>query len=426
MAAVGLRLAHRRIGCKPPPPGLAPRLVRCEEVGKVDRPHPRPDAAGAAEVGNARFRADPRAGEDDTIRRASSIIRRSSATSGSIVLLHSPACVHQRACAGCNSVAAPHAVRGTSRNEKRPRNALPCRKQLSARPASRPAWLIDSADFWRLWFVGLVVFVVRWVETVAVGVFVYQHTGSAFIVAMMTMLRLLPMGLFGAFLGAIAERMERRTTLIVVVASMVATSLTLATAGAPAPARGLAPRGRQLHQRHRLGDRQSGAAGDDRRGGRRRADGHRDVGRCRRQQRQPHGGADDRRPAARRRRHRRRVHVERGAVRDRRGGGVPRALSQQLSADHSGIRARAHRRGLAAGARRPAADRHADRHSDLQRVRLAVHQHGAGDRPGPAAARTRGHRHPGQHGRHRRVRRRGADGDVLPPALLPRTPMSAA
>ena len=97
-----------------------------------------------------------------------------------------------------------------------------------ARAANRPAWLIDSADFWRLWFVGLVVFVVRWVETVAVGVFVYQDTGSAFIVAMMTMLRLLPMGLFGAFLGAIAERTERRSTLILVTASMVITSLTLA------------------------------------------------------------------------------------------------------------------------------------------------------------------------------------------------------
>jgi MFS family permease len=101
-------------------------------------------------------------------------------------------------------------------------------KTATARPADRPAWLIESADFWRLWFVGLVVFVVRWVETVAVGVFAYQQTGSAFIVAMMTMLRLLPMGLFGAFLGAVAEKMERRTTLIIVVASMVATSLALA------------------------------------------------------------------------------------------------------------------------------------------------------------------------------------------------------
>jgi MFS family permease len=99
---------------------------------------------------------------------------------------------------------------------------------VARRAAGRPAWLIDSADFWRLWFVGLVVFTVRWVETVAVGVFVYQDTGSAFIVAMMTMLRLLPMGLFGAFLGAIAERVERRTALILVTVSMVLTSLTLA------------------------------------------------------------------------------------------------------------------------------------------------------------------------------------------------------
>ena len=108
------------------------------------------------------------------------------------------------------------------------RNVFHVADTTLARPASRPAWLIDSADFWRLWFVGLVVFVVRWVETVAVGVFVYQHTHSAFIVAMMTMLRLLPMGLFGAFIGAFAERMERRTTLILVVSSMLITSLVLA------------------------------------------------------------------------------------------------------------------------------------------------------------------------------------------------------
>jgi MFS family permease len=83
-------------------------------------------------------------------------------------------------------------------------------------------------DFWRLWFVGLVVFVVRWLETIAVGILVYQRTGSAFVVAMMTMLRLLPMGLFGALLGALAERIERRTALIVVILMMGSTSFTLA------------------------------------------------------------------------------------------------------------------------------------------------------------------------------------------------------
>jgi MFS family permease len=85
----------------------------------------------------------------------------------------------------------------------------------------------EFADFWRLWSVGLVVFVVRWLETVAVGVVVYQRTNSAFLVAMMTMLRLLPMGLLGAFLGAWAERIERRTTLIGVVLLMGANSAVL-------------------------------------------------------------------------------------------------------------------------------------------------------------------------------------------------------
>jgi len=83
-------------------------------------------------------------------------------------------------------------------------------------------------DFWRLWFVGLVVFVVRWLETVAVGIVVYQRTGSAFLVAMVTMLRVLPMGLFGALLGALAERVERRTALIGVIILMGSTSFTLA------------------------------------------------------------------------------------------------------------------------------------------------------------------------------------------------------
>jgi MFS family permease len=88
--------------------------------------------------------------------------------------------------------------------------------------------LAECPDFWRLWSVGLVVFTVRWLETVAVGVFVYQHSRSAFLVAMMTMLRLLPMGLFGAFIGAWAEKIERRTTLILVVAQMLITSASLA------------------------------------------------------------------------------------------------------------------------------------------------------------------------------------------------------
>jgi MFS family permease len=91
----------------------------------------------------------------------------------------------------------------------------------------RRLMLSGCPDFWRLWSVGLVVFTVRWLETVAVGVFVYQHSQSAFLVAVMTMLRLLPMGLFGAFIGAWAEKIERRITLIAVVTLMLTTSTSL-------------------------------------------------------------------------------------------------------------------------------------------------------------------------------------------------------
>ena len=95
---------------------------------------------------------------------------------------------------------------------------LPFRRMIGA----------DAPDFWRLWYVGLIVATVRWVETVAVGIVVYQRTDSAFRVSMMTMLRLLPMGLFGVFLGALAERFDRGRTLFIVVLLMSGTSAILA------------------------------------------------------------------------------------------------------------------------------------------------------------------------------------------------------
>ncbi len=99
---------------------------------------------------------------------------------------------------------------------------------FAADAAAPSASLFREPDFRRLWLVGLVVFAVRWLETLVVAVVVYQRTGSAFLVAMMTMLRLLPMGLFGAFLGAAAERWERRTSLLLVLLSLLLSSLVLA------------------------------------------------------------------------------------------------------------------------------------------------------------------------------------------------------
>ncbi|MGH7030633.1 MAG: hypothetical protein ACREEZ_09435, partial [Stellaceae bacterium] len=59
----------------------------------------------------------------------------------------------------------------------------PVRSYAAATPRAR---LIREPDFWLLWLVGLVVYAVRWLEMLAVAVFVYQRTGSPFIVAALT------------------------------------------------------------------------------------------------------------------------------------------------------------------------------------------------------------------------------------------------
>ena len=98
--------------------------------------------------------------------------------------------------------------------------------------AARAPWprrvLSGQADFLRLCHAGLIIYIVRWLEMLAIAIFVYQRTHSPFLVTMMTLLRLLPMGLFGAQIGALAERMERRSALIAVVAAMMACSASLA------------------------------------------------------------------------------------------------------------------------------------------------------------------------------------------------------
>lgn len=98
---------------------------------------------------------------------------------------------------------------------------------LRAAPSAARLGIFALPDFRRLWLVGLMVFAVRWLEMLAMAVFTYQRTGSPFTVALLTMLRMLPMGLFGALMGAVAERLDRRRALIAVVASMMASSATL-------------------------------------------------------------------------------------------------------------------------------------------------------------------------------------------------------
>jgi MFS family permease len=97
-----------------------------------------------------------------------------------------------------------------------------------ARSIRAPPGLFGIRDFRLLWLVGFVNFSVRWLEMIVVGVYVYRATGSPFDVALMTLLRMAPMALFGAVVGALAERIERRRALVAVVLVLLVTDAGLA------------------------------------------------------------------------------------------------------------------------------------------------------------------------------------------------------
>jgi len=93
---------------------------------------------------------------------------------------------------------------------------------------SSPFALLSVPDFLRMWLTGSLVSSVRWLEMLAVGVFVFDATGSPVQVAVVAVLRMLPLGLCGIFAGALIERSPRLTVLRVGLVVMVLVSLVLA------------------------------------------------------------------------------------------------------------------------------------------------------------------------------------------------------
>lgn len=97
-----------------------------------------------------------------------------------------------------------------------------------------PSWrdrlsLLSDRDFRRIWLVGAVYGTTRWLETLAIAVFVFQLTRSPFLVAVMLMARMLPLIFFGSITGALAEQFNRRALLFGGLVIMTALSATLGT-----------------------------------------------------------------------------------------------------------------------------------------------------------------------------------------------------
>ena len=100
-------------------------------------------------------------------------------------------------------------------------------RTIDSRTASGLRHLLRNREFRLIWLIGAATNTLRWLEILAVGVVVFDLTGSPFQVAFMVILRFAPMALIGAFTGVVAERFNRRLFQILSLGFMMTTSIVL-------------------------------------------------------------------------------------------------------------------------------------------------------------------------------------------------------
>jgi MFS family permease len=88
--------------------------------------------------------------------------------------------------------------------------------------------LLSHADIRRVWLIGMFSGVIRWLEFLAFGIYVYDVTGSAFLVSTFTMLRFVPFAVFGAVTGGLVDRFGHQNVLRYSLALMFVTSSVMA------------------------------------------------------------------------------------------------------------------------------------------------------------------------------------------------------
>ena len=122
----------------------------------------------------------------------------------------------------------PRIARKTASNGVTVRRAASRRRRPGVGNPIARFKVVLNGDYARLWGIGISNNSMRWLETVALGIYVYDLTGSAFLVGFIGFLRMAPMLVLGAFIGAIADKANRRAILAIANISLAAVYLTLA------------------------------------------------------------------------------------------------------------------------------------------------------------------------------------------------------
>jgi Transmembrane secretion effector len=87
--------------------------------------------------------------------------------------------------------------------------------------------LLANPSYLRLWFAGGVGNAMRWLELLVAGIFTYNATHSAFLVAVVTVARTLPMLFIGAIAGLVGEALNRKRILLTQLAVLAGSSAVL-------------------------------------------------------------------------------------------------------------------------------------------------------------------------------------------------------
>src|SRR5207253_10561789 len=87
--------------------------------------------------------------------------------------------------------------------------------------------LFARPDYRRLWAIGGLTGVARWLEFVAIAIFAYELTRSPALVALLAVLRMVPYMLLGFLTGALADIIDRKHMLVATFAAMVVASGTM-------------------------------------------------------------------------------------------------------------------------------------------------------------------------------------------------------
>lgn len=99
---------------------------------------------------------------------------------------------------------------------------------MSRNPFAAAGSLFALPDYRRLWVAGALTGITRWLEFIALGIYAYELTHAPPLVALLAVIRMAPYALLGFFIGALADRFDRRALLIAATLALSGTMLVMA------------------------------------------------------------------------------------------------------------------------------------------------------------------------------------------------------